>query len=246
MPATLECGLILRDNSRRAYYTITESVLDLVLAHWTLFGFHGSSVSFGQDAVTFLGAAGAGKTSLTLASVRSGAKFISNDISILAPSMYALPFEQKRMTLRPHMVTYLSRHGLLVESRHLESQGRATGLDRETYAYASELFGHAVYGGASRLRTIVIPKFNNAICEPQLVLLTAEEGQVAVAPMVLPWIMRWGDAFGVLEKHIAVATEMRKLLQSGEVCVAQLEYGVETDRAVDAVASFVAERAKGG
>ena len=233
-PKERESFIILKEGSRRANYVVTESVLDMLLAHSNLFGMHASSVSYKGQGVTFAGKAGSGKTSLTLAFIRAGAEFFSDDISIIDPQGSLLPFEHKKLTLRPPTVEYLKRSQLISAPPPQDES-----WESEAYMHVSEIYGREVYGMLVRVTRIILPVFSEKTERIGLTPLPPEQAITELRSCLLPWTMQWEDVYGLSGKWAAVEKGVTDLLASQQVEVLQLDYGLNLESAVRRIAQHL-------
>ncbi|MGI8552976.1 MAG: hypothetical protein ACR2PL_19645 [Dehalococcoidia bacterium] len=223
-PASRESVIVLGENDRRANYLVTEILLDLLLAHSNLFGMHASAVSYQHRGIIFVGNAGAGKTSLTLAFVRAGAEFISDDISIISPKALLLPFEHKQLTLRLSTIKYLAEHGRATDLSPTPPEWHEDWRKApETYRYMPDIFGPEIYGFPVPITTIIAPVFRTDTDDVFITPIPPSDALAGMQSSLLPWLMRWEDAFGISGRRAAVQVAATQLLTARRVHTARLE-----------------------
>jgi hypothetical protein len=229
-PRTHDALILTHEQDRRARSYTTESMIDLLLAHTSLFGLHGSAVSYGNRGVIFTGGAGAGKTSLTLSAVRKGAEFISDDISIVSQHGWIFPLEHKEMTLRIPTVDYLQHHGFLAD---LQGQRDILHRTGEIYRRLVDIFPSATQRAYAKLVAVVFPMYRSDCLTPDVVRLSAPEATHALLQKteILPWIMQWEDAFRLRGKMNDIKNSLTSWIYDARMSVLRLEYGNDLDHA---------------
>lgn len=239
-PKNRDALILTRQSDRRSRSYTIEVMIDLMLAHSRLYGLDGSSVSYGDRSIIFTGRAGSGKTSLTLSAIRRGARFISDDISVICPNRLVLPLVHKEMTLRSSTVNYLMGHDLLRKSQtdrfYLKQHG-------ETYRYPSDIFPDSAPTKHAALAAIVFPSYSSDVLAPRIARLSAREAIRTLLERtdVMPWIMRWEDAFNVRGKQSAVWGQIASLVTNPDMAILALTYGDDLDHAEECLRDYVAD-----
>jgi len=238
-PNQREGFVISREKERRSLYNTTEVLIELLLMHSPLFGFHGTAVRYGQQGVVFTGRAGAGKTSLMIGLLSRGATFLSDDISIITQYGTIMPLEHKELTIRSSTRTYLQGQGLLNDLP--EEQGEAWHPNNEVYRYTSDLFFNKMCHSLTTLTTVFLPRY---YAETSTVRITNVSPNDALHTLeastdLLPWIMQWEKAFGEPSKRATVWKQLQHWLITGRVRVLHIEYGDDLDRAAMCITDYL-------
>lgn len=244
-PFTRETVLLSASSDREGRSHVAAIIVDLLLACSNLFGLHGSAVSYGDTGLVFTGRSGAGKTSLTVASLRLGAAFLSDDICVISSQGSILPYEHKEMRLRQSTVAYLRRCGLLEAMS--EETCQEYPLNSEMFRYASDFTSLKSYGSTARLRAIVLPHYTVGSHDAHITQLDAVNAEFHLrhSTDVLPWLIQWADAFEIPDKRAAVWADIRRLLRTEGVRVMQLEYGTDLQDAAHTIAEHVLRDCRG-
>lgn len=231
-PENLRALAVVREAHRRAAYSINELLLDLSLGHLDTVALHASAVDSDTAGVLIAGPSGSGKTSIMLELLHRGAAFISDDIVVLSDENALLPFEHKELTLR------LSTLRRLV-SRGVVTPGELPLHGDEAYAYASRLFpGQAAVG--PRLAAVVLPEFAPGRVAA-VELLSRWRAERLLSDLLLPWCMRWENAFGIRGRQLGARRRLARAIEPVHAFM-RVRHGGDIERAADQLLTELARQ----
>ncbi|WBQ03894.1 hypothetical protein [Kribbella sp. CA-293567] len=222
--------LVTREQHRRAGYTTSVMALESLMAQSDLYGLHAAAVRSDDATIVFAGPEGAGKTTLTLAAVNAGAKYVADDSVVITPEAAVLGFDYKDLSLTTRAADYARRH---FTRRH----GRSPALTHHGGEF--HVSARSLFGPLDETRTdstlLVLPRFEPDRSIPATAGVPADRAAALLSTDLLPWFIRREGVYGLSGKRARVEQQLRRFLSSNHVHCVQLNYGPDADAAAFAV-----------